>query len=238
MNPTSTFRGYPEKTARTLSVPEGFSVRKARRAQFLLSKRIRIPTQSRLEGIRLVAGVDVAYWGDFCFSATVVMRLPDFAVEEVRRSVSTIRFPYVPTLLAYRECQPIIRVLTKLRRKADVYMFNGHGLAHPLRLGLASHIGVVLGIRSIGVARGLLSGAVLKSRGGVKMVVMDNEIVGVAIESLKSKPIYVSAGNLISLQDAVEITRCCTRGSSLPEPLQRAHNIATQDRTARRSRGI
>jgi len=229
-----TLKDEPGKDIHTLSVSDGFSVQTARRAQTLLANKIRIPVQSRLDEIRLVAGIDVAYCEDLCFSAAVIMRLPDLTVEEIQRAFSTIRFPYIPTLLAYRECKPVIRVLTKLRRKADAYIFNGHGLAHPLRLGLASHLGVVLEIRSIGVTRGLLHGAILESRGGTKTVIMDGEIVGAVVESSSSKPIYVSTGNLISLQDAVEVVGRCIRSSRLPEPLQRANSIATQDRAARR----
>ncbi|MBL7118626.1 endonuclease V [Candidatus Bathyarchaeota archaeon] len=233
-----TIRDEPEEDIHTLNVPDGFSVQTARRAQTLLANEIRVPVQSRLDEIRLVAGIDVAYWEDLGFSVAAIMRLPDLAVEEIQRAVSTIRFPYIPTLLAYRECKPIIRVLTKLRRKADAYIFNGHGLTHPLRLGLASHLGVVLEIRSIGVARGLLNGATLESRGGTKTVMMNGEIVGAEIESPSSKPIYVSTGNRISLQDAVEVVRRCIRSSRLPEPLQRAHSIATQDRAARRMEAV
>ncbi len=224
-----------DEYAHALPIPENFSISIARKAQRLLSEKVKIPSQSELDEIRLVAGVDVAYWGKLCFSAAAVMRLPDLRVVEEQSAISTNKFPYVPTLLAYRECSPVRKVLAKLKGHADAYIFNGHGLAHPFGLGLASHLGVVLGIKSIGVARRLLTGVTLDQEEDTKILKVDGKTVGVAIELKEgSRPVYVSVGNLISLQDAVEVVRRCTREFGLPEPLRRAHQIATRDREARK----
>lgn len=195
--------------------------------------RVLIPSYSELEEIKSVVGVDVAYLGEECFSAAVVVRLPELAVMEEQRATCTSRFPYIPTLLAYRECLPTMKVLAKLRRKADVYLFNGHGLAHPYRLGLASHLGVVLGVRSIGVAKRPIRESTIENIEGIKTVMISGERLGLAVET-GCKPVYVSVGNLISLEDAVEVVRRCLRGSRLPEPLRKAHEIATRDRESRR----
>ena len=130
-----------------------------------------------------------------------------------------------------------MKVLARLRVKADAYIFNGHGLAHPFGLGLASHLGVVLRVRSIGVARRLLDGVVLDRGGDIQALRVDGKTVGIALELKRgSKPVYISVGNLISLQDAVEVVRRCTRGFGLPEPLRRAHQIAAKDREAKKKK--
>jgi deoxyribonuclease V len=126
-----------------------------------------------------------------------------------------------------------MKVLARLGRRADVHMFNGHGLAHPYGFGLASHLGVVLGVKSIGVAKRLLRKSTLRTVEGIKTVIINDEKMGMAVET-SFKPVYVSVGNLISLEDAVEVVRRCIRGSRLPEPLRRAHEIATRDRELKR----
>lgn len=180
-----------------------------------------------------MVGVDVAYLGEECFSAAVAVRFPELTVIEEQRATCKSMFPYIPTLLAYRECLPAIKALVRLRRRADVYMFDGHGLAHPYRLGLASHLGVILGVRSIGVAKRLLGKSTLRTIEGKKTMMMNGEKVGMVVET-NYKPVYVSVGNLISLEDAVEVVRRCLLRSRLPEPLRRAHEIATRDRESKR----
>ena len=184
-----------------------------------------------------MVGVDVAYLGEVCFSAAVAVRFPELTVIEEQRATCKIMFPYIPTLLAYRECLPTMKALARLRKRADVYIFDGHGIAHPYGLGLASHLGVVLGVRSIGVAKKLLGKSTLRTIEGIKTVMMNGEKMGMAVET-NYKPVYVSVGNLISLVDAVEVVARCIRGSRLPEPLRRAHEIATQDRESKRREDV
>jgi len=234
-NPSCALKNEDREDAHILHISRKFSISKARKAQILLSKRVKIPSYSELDQIRLVAGFDVAYWEGLCFSAAAVMRLPDLKVIEEQSTISKCRFPYIPTLLAYRECGPVMEVMGRLKVKPDAYIFNGHGLAHPFGLGLASHLGVVLGIRSIGVARKPLNGVVLGQEEDMQTLRVDGKTVGIALELKRgSKPVYVSVGNLISLQDAVEVVRRCTRGFSSPEPLRRSHQIAARDREARK----
>jgi deoxyribonuclease V len=208
---------------------KGFSVAKARKAQTLLAKKIiredRLPDE-----IKLVAGVDVAYANGLGIGAAVVLDYETLKLREAQTATVAVKIPYVPTLLSFREMAPAIACLRKLELKPDVFLVDAQGLAHPYRMGFASHLGLALGKPTIGVAKSRLIGEPTEI-GGEVFLVHDGEVVGaVVITRIGVKPVYVSIGNRISLKTAVAIVRRCVRNSRVPEPTLAAHKIATECR--------
>jgi deoxyribonuclease V len=208
---------------------KGFSVGKARRAQKLLSKKIiredRLPNE-----IKLVAGVDVAYAGGLGIGAAAVLDYETLELREAQTATVAVKIPYVPTLLSFREMAPTIACLRKMKLNPDVFLVDAQGLAHPYRLGFASHLGLALKKPTIGVAKSRLIGE-LTEIGGEVFLVHDGEVIGAVVTTkMGVKPVYVSIGNQISLETAVTIVKCCVRNSRVPEPTLTAHKIATECR--------
>jgi len=207
-----------------------FSIEKARKAQLQLAKRIifedRLPKE-----IRYVAGVDTAYAGELAVGAVAVLNFNSLELVEAQTATRKVAFPYVPTLLSFRELPPTLLCIKKLKTPPDVFLVDGQGFAHPFRCGFASHLGVVLGKPTIGVAKSRLIGEA-EPFGSRDFAYLwhDGEIVGVALKTSARKVIYVSVGHMVSLETAIKIVRHCTRFSSVPEPLRIAHEMATAER--------
>jgi deoxyribonuclease V len=206
-----------------------FSITKANNAQACLSKKI-IQEDRLPERIRLVAGVDAAYAGESAIGAAAVLDYASLGRVEQQTATCTARFPYVPTLLSFREIPPAVACIKKLKRQPDVFLVDGQGLAHPYRCGFASHLGLVLDEPTIGVAKSRLIGKPTVIHGDVFLV--DNEQIIGAIVTTKEgvKPVYVSVGHLVSLKTAVKIVRHCVLRSRIPEPILQANKIATAER--------
>lgn len=202
-----------------------FSIPKAHKAQAYLSEKI--VSEDRLpEKIRLIAGVDVAYAGETAIGATVVLDYESLELLEKQTVTCTVRFSYVPTLLPFREIPPAIACIKKLNLQPDVFLADGHGVAHPYRCGFASHLGLALGKPTVGVAKSRLVGEPANA-----YLVDKGQIIGAVVTTKEgSKPVFVSVGHLVSLETAVKIVKHCLRNSRIPEPLLQAHKIATAER--------
>lgn len=202
-----------------------FSVEKAHRIQLKLSEKLvledKIPRT-----IRFVAGVDVAYTKDFSIAAVAVIDFNSLRLEESQTSTCKTCFPYIPTLLSFREIPPAVLAIRKLVARPDVFLVDAHGYAHPYRCGFASHLGLILKKPTIGVAKSLLIGK-LEEAGQEKdtVIIRDRgEIVGAQVTTKTGhKPVYVSVGDMISLKTAIKIVKHCTVNSRLPEPVAMAH---------------
>jgi deoxyribonuclease V len=181
--------------------------------------------------IRLVGGADVSYLGEDAYCSVVVLDYDDMHPIEEKRSISKVDFPYVPTFLSFREALPIIKSFNKLKRKPDVLLVDGHGIAHPRGIGLASHVGVLLDHPTIGVAKNILVGEFTppESVGEASEIVFDGRTVGVALKTRReSKPIFVSPGHKVSLESCLLIVKNCFKGHRLPEPQRLAHTFSNQ----------
>lgn len=178
--------------------------------------------------MRLIAGLDMAFvgGGTTCQAAVVLWDLDDACVIEQHVARRAVQFPYVPGLLSFREVPALLAALRKLKRAPDGLMCDGHGLAHPRRFGIASHLGVILGIPSVGCAKSRLTGTSREPgtrRGDRAMLKDKGEIIGAVLRTRdRVKPVYVSVGHGLDLDDAVRITLSCGRGYRLPEPVRRA----------------
>jgi deoxyribonuclease V len=183
-----------------------------------------------LESITWVAGVDISVKDDTARAAVVLLRFPALTVAEVALAERPVTFPYVPGLLAFREGPSILDAFEKLHQKPDAIIFDGHGLAHPRRMGIACHMGLWTGIPSVGCAKSILvgnHGALGDQRGAWAPLVHNGAVVGVAVRTRNGvQPVYVSVGHLADLDTARELVlRCCT-SYRLPEPTRQAHRAA------------
>jgi deoxyribonuclease V len=184
--------------------------------------------------IRLVAGADAAYAQDTIYAAVVVMTFPGLDVVEKTCTVQEIPFPYIPGLLSFREGPAIAEAFYTLNTVPDLLLINGHGYAHPKRIGIASHVGVVLDVPSIGVAGRLLTGNVAMpgaGRGSTEPVLDKNEIIGMAVRTVEdAKPVFVSAGHKVDLAQAVDLALKTTITHRLTEPIWHADQVSRQCR--------
>jgi deoxyribonuclease V len=205
-----------------------FSVEKARRLQLRLATRV--IREDKLPGtIRYVAGVDVSYCEEWAFGAVSLHDYDSLTLTEARKARVKTTLPYIPTLLSFRELKPSLAAIKKLKQRPDVYMVDAQGIAHPYRLGFASHLGIFLDKPTIGVAKSLLCGQVQpKNKAGWSPIINKDEIIGAELESKSGKPIYVSIGHKVTLDRAIEIVEHCTRISRLPEPIRSAHSLAAE----------
>jgi deoxyribonuclease V len=198
-----------------------------RRLQEELSSRV--VEEDDYQEAELIAGVDVAYAGDEACAACVVLD-GKLQVVEVSEAVAAVDFPYIPGYLAFREALAVeeaVRGVSDL----DILMVNGHGLAHPRRCGLATHVGVELDVPSIGVAARRLVGREGEPREGWSPLIHRGRIVG-AVLRRGEKRVYISVGHRVSLPTAVELARKTTI-NRLPEPVRLAHRAASELRRRR-----
>ncbi|MEM2937363.1 MAG: endonuclease V [Candidatus Bathyarchaeia archaeon] len=208
-----------------------FSVEKARRAQLLLSKQI-IFEDMLPKKIRYVAGVDVAYVDNLAVGAVAVMDYATLNLVELKTALCKAAFPYIPTLLSFREVPPAVLCIRKLKTQPDVFLVDGHGFAHPYRCGFASHLGIVLRKPTVGVAKSRLIGELEDFKGGdFAYLKHEGEIIGAVIKTMRGrKPVYVSVGNMVSLETAIKIVKHCTLYGNIPEPIRKAHQTAAEER--------
>ncbi len=184
--------------------------------------------------IRYVAGADAAYSPDKIHAAVVVLTLPGLRVVEKSCSVQEIPFPYVPGLLAFREGPAIADAFHRLVQVPDLLFVNGHGYAHPERIGIACHLGIVLDVPSIGIAQHLLTGTAAmpgRERGAVEPVLDGSEMIGMVVRTVEgAKPVFVSAGHKVDLMQAVDIALKATRTHRLTEPIWQADQASKECR--------
>ncbi len=209
-----------------------FSISKARKAQTLIAQKV-IMQDELPKNVRLIAGVDAAYFGSFAVGTVAVLDYSSFEVLETQVVTQRVEFPYVPTLFSFRELPVAVSCIRRLSVQPDVFLVDGHGRAHPFRCGLASHLGVVLGKPTVGVAKNKLIGEP-KRVGEDTFLVQDDEIIGAVITNrFASKPLYVSIGHRVNLETAVEIVKHCSFRNRIPEPIRVAHRIASEERKAK-----
>ncbi len=221
--------GAPEACS---SVRASFSYSRAVRAQKSLTSRVVLNPPEGLSLGRVVA-VDAAYWGPgetYGVAVAVVFKGGE-ELTACYEAVGAACVPYVPGLLAFREAQLMVPAVRAALARAggSLLLVDGHGIAHPRRFGIASHLGVVLSVPSIGVAKRLLYGRLEGCQLG-RCIVADGHVLGVEIES-SGRPIYVSPGNMIDVETAASVVRSLMRrGLHLPYPLHVADRISKEER--------
>lgn len=214
------------------SMKPNFSIEKAHETQLRLSEQI-VLKDTLPKKIRLVAGVDAAYVRDLSIGAVAVLDYNSLKLVESQTALCKARFPYIPTLLSFREMPPTLLSIKKLRLQPDIFLVDAHGLAHPYRCGFASHLGLTIGKPTIGVAKSRLIGKVEDARGesDVALLKHDNDVIGAVVTTKRgSKPVYVSVGHMVSLETAVKIVKHCAHHNRIPKPILKAHEHATAEK--------
>jgi len=206
-----------------------FSVSKAHKTQLLLSQKI-ITEDLLPNKLARVAGVDVAYVDELAIGAVAVLDYESLELSERQTATCQAKFPYIPTLLSFREIPPGVACIKKLRRQPDVFLVDGQGAAHPYGCGFASHLGLAIRKPTVGVAKRRLFGEP-KTVAGQELLVQNGRVIGEVVTTKEgAKPVYVSVGHLVSLGTAVEIAKHCVCNSRIPEPILQAHKIASEEK--------
>ncbi len=195
--------------------------------------RSRVIARDRLGRVRHVAGVDASYdrSAGVTRAAVAVLAFPGLEPAAQRVVQRRTRFPYVPGYLSFRETPALLAALAGLRRRPDLILCDGQGLAHPRRFGLACHLGVLLDVPTIGVAKSRLVGThgpVPEARGAWVPLRDGAETIGAVLRTRAGvRPVYVSIGHRLGLETAIEYVLRCAPRYRLPEPIRRADALAS-----------
>ena len=212
--------------------------REAIELQKELRARVKIAPLAR--PIETIAGADISFnkFSPVVYAGIVVLRLPSLEIIEEVGVVSESRFPYVPGLLSFRETPSVLEAWSKLKTEPDAVMFDGQGIAHPRRVGIASHVGLLINRPTLGCAKSVLVGKYEEpppTRAEWTALVDKDETIGAALRTkTKVQPIYVSPGHLIDLAGAIDLTLLCDGGYRQPEPTRRVHLLVNKLRRGER----
>lgn len=192
--------------------------------------RRRVSTERTFDRVNSVAGVDVAIKGEVAKAAIVVLSYPELTPLDYSLAELPVEFPYIPGLLAFREAPAVLAALEKLKTEPELFIFDAQGLAHPRRMGLATHLGVIIDRPSIGCAKSRLCGEHHEpgsERGSYTYLYDGDEIIGAVVRTKTGvSPLYVSIGHKVDLPTAIEyVLGCCTK-YRLPETTRYAHRVA------------
>lgn len=189
-------------------------------------------TQDNFTGIEYIAGIDCSYdiKSNLSFAVITILKRDELIPLETVRAQLPTCFPYIPGLLSFRELPVILSAYKKLHMKPHLLMVDGHGIAHPRRLGIAAHLGVLLDMPALGVAKSKLVGhyeepALTKGSRSI-LWHKDNQIGTVLRSKNKVKPLFISPGHRVGHETAVDLVMCCLTKYRLPEPTRIADKIS------------
>lgn len=210
------------------------SIAEAKLAQKEMAESVCLQDDLSLD-IQTIAGVDVSNTRfdplQRVFGAIALLQYPSLNVEETAGHVVQEAFPYVPGLLGFREVPALLRAYERLQRRPDLIFVDGHGISHPRGLGIATHLGILLDIPTIGVAKSILVGqpaqSLAEEAGSRTSLQWQGKEIGMCLRTKKRcNPLIISAGHKISLHTAIEWVLRCLQGYRLPEPTRQAHIAA------------
>jgi len=191
----------------------------------------KIQTKPINQEVKLVAGVDVAYTEtEHCVAAVTILEVESLSVEETVVTTSTVSFPYTPGLFSFREIPAILLALQEVRLSPQLIVCDGHGTAHPRGFGLACHLGLLLDVPCIGCAKKPFiesTEPLNEKRGSYSEIFHNDKVIGNTLRTQDHiKPVYVSAGHLITQAEAVEWTLKLCTNYRLPETTRQADQAA------------
>jgi deoxyribonuclease V len=210
-----------------LSVPEAIALQKE------LAQRI-ITVDSFNQPINYIAGVDMAINNttNTARAAVVLFSYPDLVMLESHTHKEPLRMPYIPGLLSFREIPCILKAFEKLQQKPDLVMVDGMGIAHPRKIGIASHLGLWINIPTIGCGKSLLVGSYNKDQlspdaGSWVPLTYKKEVIGAVVRTRTNvSPLFISPGHLIGLDTSIKYVLACSKGYRLPEPVRQADKLS------------
>ncbi|PSK91012.1 deoxyribonuclease V [Taibaiella chishuiensis] len=219
----------------TLTVPEATLIQKELRAQLDLSPLSKPP--------QYIAGADISLnrFSEVIYAGLVLLRYSDLQPVACSLVQSITRFPYVPGYLAFREVPALVQALEQMPVRPDVIMLDGHGIAHPRRMGIAAHFGTLTQMATMGCAKKKLFGKYEEpgpAKGDYSPIMDKEETIGYALRSKnKVLPVFISPGNRMSLDDSLRIALHCCGNYRLPEPTRKAHEFVNLFRTGQLQSG-
>ncbi len=191
-----------------------------------IASQVEIKDILELNDVKKIAGFDVAYAGEHACCAGIVLDVKTGAIIEKKCITDKAPMKYVPNFLAFREGPLVLQTYYDLESEPDVLMVEGHGIAHPMKCGLATYVGVELAKPTIGIAKNHLTGELKENE-----IILENEKVGALVATKEyANPIYVSPGNFITIPSAVELVKKTVfPPHKLPEPIHQAHLLAKRN---------
>ncbi|KOP26148.1 endonuclease V [Hapalosiphon sp. MRB220] len=215
-----------QRHAWTLTIEEAIAIQEEMQTEVITSDQLQQPVQ-------YVAGVDMGFEADGTISraAVAVLSFPDLKLQETSIARRPTSFPYIPGFLSFREIPAVLDALEKIKITPDLILCDGQGIAHPRRFGIACHLGVIIDIPTIGVAKSLLIGKheeLPDTRGSWQPLIHKDDIIGAVLRTrVGVKPVYVSSGHRISLPTAIDYVLRCTPKYRLPETTRIADKLAS-----------
>ncbi|MGB9892797.1 MAG: deoxyribonuclease V [Candidatus Saccharicenans sp.] len=200
----------------------------ARRLQAYLLKKLKlIPIKKPPE---FIAAADAAFTRELVLAAVCLFSFPDLRLLEAQTAIERLSFPYRPGFLSFCEGPAIYQAVQRLSRQPDLILVDGQGIAHPRRMGLATFLGIILNIPTVGCAKSHLIGNYKlpgKEKGSYSELRHKGELLGYVLRTRTGvKPVFVSPGHLISQDEALKIVQQCLSGFRIPEPLRQAHLLS------------
>lgn len=211
------------------------SLENAQLVQRELSKRIILEDDFTFS--QFVGGMDVSnnLYDSMIYASAIVLNKHNLQLEEEKAIAQSQSFPYIPGFLGFRESPALVAAFQQLTQRPEIILVDGHGISHPRRLGIASHLGVLLDIPTIGIAKSILvghpAGPLGNEKGATTPLVWKGEKIGILLRTkVRCHPIIISTGHRISLQSALEVVLQCLTRYRLPEPTRQAHLAANRYR--------
>jgi len=219
----------------TLKISEAKEVQQALRETINL--------QALPQPIQTIAGADISLnrFSQIIFAGIVVLRYSDLQPIAYSLVQSITKFPYVPGYLAFREVPALVQAYEQMPVKPDVIMVDGHGIAHPRRMGIATHLGTLIPTPTLGCAKKILFGKFEEpaiTRDSVSEIKDKEQTIGYAYRSKsKVKPVFISPGNNMTMDESLAIAKHTARAYRLPEPTRKAHEFVNLFRTGQLAAG-
>lgn len=214
--------------------PWDVSPQQAKEIQLKLSEKVIL--EDRFEEIHFVAGVDVGFEENNTITraAIAILTFPQLELYEQAIAKLPTQFPYIPGYLSFREIPAVLKALDNIKQLPDIFLCDGQGIAHPRRLGIACHLGILTDIPAIGVAKSRLIGShepVPVEKGQSVELIDKGEIIGAVLRTRTNvKPLYISPGHKITLASAIHMVMQCITKYRLPETTRWAHRLASNVR--------
>lgn len=214
-----------QRHAWPLTVEEAIAIQEQLRGEII--------TSDQLGTVQYVAGVDMGFEeaGKISRAAVAVLSFPALQLQESAISRRPTSFPYIPGFLSFREIPAVLDALEKISTIPDLILCDGQGIAHPRRFGIACHLGLIVDLPTIGVAKSLLIGKheeVAEERGSWQPLRHRSETIGAVLRTrTRTKPLYISGGHRVSLPTAIEYVLRCTPKYRLPETTRIADKLAS-----------
>lgn len=196
--------------------------------------RAKVVLQPFKRTVHTIAGADISFdrFATVAYAAFVVLDSNGFSVVDRSYSVGELRFPYVPGLLSFREIPLLLEAWARLGTKPDILFMDGQGIAHPRRLGIATHFGILTNFPTVGCAKSRLTGFFREPKNETKSyteLLDGNERIGFAYRTKKNtSPIFVSPGNRIDFESTLKVLNSIDYPYRIPEPTRQAHIYANQ----------